>query len=351
MSHSILTHKDHQVVFEQASQAELEELIAQYPYCQNLYFALLEKAYQNDIQIDPNLLSKVSTHATDRTFLFEKVQSLKSDALSLENKGEEANFELREIETLEKTLHSTEEAEEATGPMPTPSNEKYGEWAYDDPPKPPIEQEKINELLESAAYFEEEEGPSSFIEYISPDRLLPEEDDESGQSMLEKIIDLSQPQTTSFEWDANTIDTLSTIQEVLDQGKFNQSSETNPGGGPKTDSPTPERIIHPSAQQKVIKLKKPFSKKTKIVSAKEKGQISNATPVPNTEQEDFVNEIAQKSVMENSEIASETLAELLTAQEQYDKALEMYERLILNFPEKSSFFAEKIQYLKKIIAQ
>ncbi|NUN99116.1 MAG: hypothetical protein HUU01_00735 [Saprospiraceae bacterium] len=62
---------------------------------------------------------------------------------------------------------------------------------------------------------------------------------------------------------------------------------------------------------------------------------------------DVVAEIARLSVTENTSLATETLADLLAAQQQYDKAAKMYERLILKFPEKSAYFAAKIEKLKK----
>jgi hypothetical protein len=55
---------------------------------------------------------------------------------------------------------------------------------------------------------------------------------------------------------------------------------------------------------------------------------------------------AERSLKERKDLASETLAELLISQEQFDKAIEMYKRLILKFPEKSSYFADKIKNLK-----
>jgi tetratricopeptide (TPR) repeat protein len=48
-------------------------------------------------------------------------------------------------------------------------------------------------------------------------------------------------------------------------------------------------------------------------------------------------------------VASETLAHLLERQERHDKAIEVYERLILLNPEKSAFFAKKIEELKKLL--
>ena len=57
--------------------------------------------------------------------------------------------------------------------------------------------------------------------------------------------------------------------------------------------------------------------------------------------------LAERSVAENKDVISETLARLLAKQGYRDKAIVMYERLALSFPEKSSFFAAKIKELKK----
>lgn len=56
--------------------------------------------------------------------------------------------------------------------------------------------------------------------------------------------------------------------------------------------------------------------------------------------------VAARSIAEDFGVASETLAALLEAQGLYDKAISMYERLCLQYPEKSIFFAAKITELK-----
>ena len=56
--------------------------------------------------------------------------------------------------------------------------------------------------------------------------------------------------------------------------------------------------------------------------------------------------IAAESVKLSKDVATETLAQLLEKQEHYSKAIKMYERLRLENPEKSDYFASKIESLQ-----
>ncbi|MDR0725959.1 MAG: tetratricopeptide repeat protein [Prevotellaceae bacterium] len=61
-----------------------------------------------------------------------------------------------------------------------------------------------------------------------------------------------------------------------------------------------------------------------------------------TQDSDFDNQV------ENNSIASETLAEIYMAQGLYEQSIECYEKLILLNPEKSIYFAGKINEIKDI---
>lgn len=60
------------------------------------------------------------------------------------------------------------------------------------------------------------------------------------------------------------------------------------------------------------------------------------------------NKIIEKSVEENNEIITETLANIYFQQKKYNKALDSYRKLSLKYPEKSVYFATRIEEIEEL---
>jgi tetratricopeptide (TPR) repeat protein len=60
------------------------------------------------------------------------------------------------------------------------------------------------------------------------------------------------------------------------------------------------------------------------------------------------NGIAEKSIAETDELITETLALIYFEQKKYDKALDAFKKLSLKYPEKSVYFANRIEEIEKL---
>ncbi len=63
---------------------------------------------------------------------------------------------------------------------------------------------------------------------------------------------------------------------------------------------------------------------------------------------DFENEVVRKSAEEDDGIVTETLATIYLQQKKYDKALNAFRKLSLKYPEKSVYFASRIEEIERL---
>lgn len=142
-----------------------------------------------------------------------------------------------------------------------------------------------------------------------------------SESLLEKMLG----QTAHFTLDQGQIGLLASIAAL---------SDFLPTGEPR----------------QTFKPKKKISGINKKIDNPEATLTTQNPPITGLPMEDTDNDLhlaAEKSIEEPLSLASETLAKILTNQGQNEKAVEMYKRLILIFPEKKAYFASAIEQLKK----
>ncbi len=101
-------------------------------------------------------------------------------------------------------------------------------------------------------------------------------------------------------------------------------------------------LPEPEVKEKLQKIAEQQSIIEKFI--REKPKITPRAHVESTEPVD----ISKESIQEKSEFISETLAKIYFKQKLFDKAIDIYSKLSLKYPEKSSYFAGKISEIQKL---
>lgn len=76
------------------------------------------------------------------------------------------------------------------------------------------------------------------------------------------------------------------------------------------------------------------------------GQTPKNKPIPTQKHNYTIDELGKKSNSDENGLMSETLAIILEKQGKFEKSIEIYQKLMLQNPEKNSIFADRISELK-----
>ena len=205
------------------------------------------------------------------------------------------------------------------------------------------------ELKKTAAYTTDR---TILFEFITSDNftaIQQEKIDEIQKSLLnievhhmEEVIVLPQIETIAAEEETNEIEPTSeekleigkplpftpserhSFQEWLQLTKFSPIDRENEAINPQ---------IEAEKQKKLDIIDKFIEANPKIAPVKE-----TTKPPANI----------SKSTEEPTHLMTETLAKVYLEQKKYTKAIQAYEILILKYPEKSSFFADRINEIKNL---
>ncbi|WPR76503.1 hypothetical protein [Algoriphagus sp. NG3] len=180
-----------------------------------------------------------------------------------------------------------------------------------------------------------------FAAITSPDRVW-----------LKKLIENPVKDTSLAKAPSDSADAEKHIAPVADKGEHqNTVSEPEPKSVPPKPKPRrrkppqddlietikkkEKKVIHDQKKKDQIDLIKAFSKKTiKLATIKE------IEANQNTEN------LAANSTKINDNLMSESYAKILAKQGKQQLAIEIYEKLLLKFPDKRTYFADLIEKLK-----
>lgn len=329
----------------QVSYQELKSLVLQYPYSPNLrYLLLLKSLFDQSKDFDKNQVI-ASLSSPDRKKLRQLVKHFTRLRELQENYTLSEDFlELKDLSILEDL--TAEPQQQTTAPP------KGATIAPPTTPAGKVEEEK------------EEESDLSFLEgLIGGEYAAPEE--ASGSTPTEVPAEATEvdatPATEDFleeqEATAGVEEEIPTEPEIEEPTSPAAEADEQPLENPAAAADVPFEIINEADLQPAPIPKSSFNAWLRKLNPPQAGILNtdlkdislNSKHLHHEEEEKeaSVKQIAEQSVEEHEEIASETLALLLEKQRFFGKAISMYQRLQLLYPEKSSLFAAKIEELNK----
>ncbi len=280
----------------------LEKIVEEFPYFQSARALRLKGLYNQDSFKYNGELKVTAAHTTDRSVLFEYITSENFMAIN------KAFFAEKEARINAIKVHEIEIL----------NPEKKEEPVKIDP----LEQSILTSIREASASKPQQVGEEKAIE-IPQQETKPEIPEESIEEKLEigKPLEFSRGEKHSFqEWLQ-----LSTFKPI-------QREET-PIESEKTAN-TEEISEIDSEKKKKLEIIDRFIEANPKISP-----VKNTTPI---------SLVSERNSQDNSYLMTETLAKVYLEQKKYQKAIQAYEILILKYPEKSHFFADRILDIKTL---
>ncbi|MDX2067468.1 MAG: hypothetical protein SFV55_03520 [Haliscomenobacter sp.] len=316
---------------------ELRTMVMQYPYCHNLQVLLQEKAELDQHPDREKNLAKAATYAIDRKHLYKRLKLMREKKtepkVEVSYHAGEDFLELKDLTAVQADL------------------EKIALGTYEDPsatqtmaiePEPPSIMNvpaSTEPSLNSSWNGAWDGGNDDLYEDIS---LETDSLDFTRNTISNPIPIITSDISVETEAPVEDASDSSTLSPIADEESLTSTPST-----PHPIIPTPKKSFSSwskAAQSAYLQNSIQQLLQDQHLDAKKNKHIDSV---------DSKNEVSKKawqSIVDGDSMASETWAQLLVNQKQYHKAIEVYERLMLLIPEKSSFFAAQIESIKNSLS-
>jgi hypothetical protein len=313
------------------STSQLEDLTKQFPYQHELQL-LLAKKYQleNNPAFDEQL-QIAAIYAQDRELfysLFNEIHQQTADEEQVKAVAAELYMQQPAIVNIEDPAQEiTIQAESGFEPL-----------VVEDVEEPAVEAIEEEPAVVAPAEAVEEELPAvneavAFIPEVNAVEPVAEVEEVAEPAPAEEVIEvnLAESEHTFDEWLQVLNKTKAVIEEVVEEAARE----------PEEDDldrlileNTPVNYLHELVEEETQ-----YSKGLEQFIGEQKRKKRQQAEMQKVRDE---NEI-------DPSLATETLAKLYEMQRKYARAIRTYEALTLKFPEKSDFFAARINYLKNLM--
>jgi hypothetical protein len=275
---------------------DLQELASTYPYFSTIYI-LLTKAFKEEDNFNfESQLRKTAAYMADRQHLHQLLYALPA----AKTKSKEPEFAV-DANTAVPTLHNAEEQTNSatTTELPVAETEDTRE---EEKEMNPLEQQILTEAINSSILQE--------VSQMKEDQELSEFTALSdSKTSSQQQTDLPDPTTPSPTFDTNSPHGFSEWIRYF-------SGTSDPSSGSPPPAAAKQALADVSSAAKQIQQKAEFYSAAKM---------------------------ARRSVVENDDLVTETLAQIYERQGSDEKALATYQKLQLKFPEKKIYFAGRIR--------
>ncbi len=331
------------------SVSSLTELLRQYPFCQTAHMLLVANLqHENSIQYNSRL-KLAAIYATNRGMLKKLIDYINQNEFTYPYLAKEPvihndtvrmahNPAIQFIQNKPKPIAETQ-IQDSSITTPVTENVPHTEpLPVETNPLQNIAPQPVSESTlpiaakdrQTSQKHEAEEAKSVDRENIKPDKANKKD---ILLDLIQKRIDelkAARQKESELTRQGLSISDQSTVR-IKPGLKTNLVYDLEESIGPLI----PKKQITPDPGQ-------PLTQKLDIIDS-----FINSNPVIRRHKAEFfdVDDYAEKSTVQQDDIISETLAMVYARQGNLYKAIKIYEKLSLNYPEKSSYFAAQIKKL------